>query len=455
MEDSRKKIRFSTGTMMDMVTGKYEPGYGNGFYLNGGLGTCTTGLHGRGNTYKSTLFDSWIIGMMRLYPEMRCFIFDTEFSKEKERLVKFSRGARYGDEDVSKRIALKSDPEWTIEKITSFMHKICDEREAHAKDLRITTPFFDGHGDPVKMMLPTVIYIDSWSELTSQAINKFLKEKGLGDDKFRTLYMENGNRKTLLLSLLNQMASRYGLIICATARTGDNRSMNHLPPPKELTHQRNSDKIKDVGSKFTTLVHVLAQIRSCKNLLDANKEAFYPHGDTAALDIQELQMNTSRNKSNMSGPIIPMIVSQEHGLLNEVSNFHFLREYGGEGLLGNPRSYASAWMPDVKFNRKNLRSSLDDNYELGRALELTARYQYVKMSWNTGSLPVMFDATAEQLFEKLTSSEVPMTDILQSTSAWAPITTTSKKPKPGFIPGAGGRTHMSLFEVLRLAGQAR
>lgn len=445
--DSVKQVRFNTGTWFDMVSGIFEHGYADGLYLNGGLGTCTTGLHGGGNTNKSTIFDTVIAGTMRYYG-LDCICQDTEYSKVKERMMRFAQGARYGNANLDDQLTLISDPNCGIEWTNDAINKICEVQEANRKDRMITTPFMDTKGKLVTLLKPSILYIDSWSELTTVAIINFLRDKGLSEDKFRTLYMENGNRKTLLLTYLNQMAKKHGIIVCATARTGRNQSMDHMPPPKELAHQKQKDKIKDVGSKFTTLVHVLMQVQTCKVLQDSTQKAEYPLGDTGSLDLYRVEINSSRNKSNLSGPLIPMIVSQEWGLLPEVSYFDFLRLYATNSIGTGRPYYSCPFLPDVKFTRKSIRSDLMENYQLCRALELAAQYLYVQLSWNTGSLPVKFDVPVEKVFDKLTSSDPLMKDILESTGAWAPVDV-SKKHKHGEIPGVLGRKHMSLFEVLK------
>lgn len=454
-ESTQKRIRFNTGTFFDLTTGKYEQGVKGHWLLNGGYSTCTTALHGRGNYYKSTLMDSWIMGMLQLYPQMRCFIFDTEFSKELGRLLKFTKGQIHGFRDVTDQVILKSSPELcTIEQIDSFLTWLIDLRKKNKASFKITTPFVDMHGKPIIEYLPTVVYTDSWSELSSESVIEFMRQKGFDDAKWRTMYMENGNKKTLMLSYMNQIAKQHGIIFAATARTGDNSGIGAGPmgPAKELTHQAQKDKIKDAGAKFTTLTHTLMQVKNCRNIQDTAKEAEYPHGNTGPMDLQELKLNSSRNKSNASGLLLPLIVSQENGYLNDVTNFHFLKESckceaitrSGVGF------YSSSWLPDVRFSRKTLRENVIDNYQLARALELTARYQYIKSSWNTGSIPLDFSVTAEAIFDKLTSNGGAMKDILESTSVWAPIKN-GVIPKNGRLIGAQGRETMTLFEVMALA----
>lgn len=453
VQDTPKRVRFNTGTWFDMISGVYEPGFADGIYLNGGLGTYTTALHGRGNTYKSTIMDSVVMGLLRLYPQTQGVCQDTEYSKVKERILRFSQGARFGNEDMFERFVLDSDPSHGVEWTNDLFNQLGKKRKENEKDLLIHTPFLDRSGKPIRVMLPTVVFIDSLSELSTAKYVDFMEDKGLSDDKFRTMNSENGLRKTTLLTYMNQEAAKYGIIICTTARTGDNRSLDGSPVSKELVHQKQKDKIKDVGSKFTTLVHVLTQVQSCKPCLDSSNCAEYPLGEMNGLDLNRVEINSSRNKSNMSGILIPMIVSQEWGLLTEVSYFDFLRTYAKNSIGTGRPHYACPFLPDVKFTRKSLREDLMDNYPLCRALELAAQYRYIQMSWNLSSLPVDFTMDVEKVFDKLTSSDPLMQDILEATSVWAPIDP-SKKVKHGEVLGAGGRKHMSLFEVLHKVQKA-
>ena len=60
-----------------------------------------------------------------------------------------------------------------------------------------------------------------------------------------------------------------------------------------------------------------------------------------------------------------------------------------------------------------------DNYPLARAIELTARYRYIQLSWNLSKLPVDFSRTPEEIFDGLTKGSMEMKDILETTSHWS------------------------------------
>jgi hypothetical protein len=420
--DSPPLVLFNTGTMFDLMAGSYTIGSDGNFYLNGGLGTYITGLHGRGNTYKSTFTDSLIVGMLRNYKDIQCFCMDTENSKDKKRIMSFMNSGLANVEDLSNRFHLKSGPEWTINAVWEFVKQICDLKEKNKKDLMVKTKFLDYKGNAISMWTPTILWIDSFSQLKSDAEKDILDKRDFENAKNKTLYMDDGNKKTMLLAALNKMCSTYGIIIVTTAHTGDNFSMDSFAPPsKELLYQKQNDKIKNVGSKFTTLTHLLAQVQSCRTCVDSNKKPLYCSGQTSNNDLNELSIIISRNKVGASGLAVPFIVSQEYGLLNEVSYLHFLRTYDYEGLTGgaSKANNSCSWLPDVTFTRNNVREKFSADYKLCRAIELVARYRYIQLSWNLTKLPIDFTRSPEEVFDLLNKQSIKMDDILNTTSNWS------------------------------------
>jgi hypothetical protein len=429
--DSPPLTLFNTGTLFDLMAGAYTVGSDGKFYLNGGLGNFITGLHGRGNTFKSTLTDALVMGVLRNYDDVQCFCVDTEHSKDKARIMSFVNSGIFEPTDVSDRFHLKAGPEWTINKVWDLVKQVCELKAKNKKALYQKTNFLDYHGKQMNVWSPTIIWIDSFSQLKSDAEGDILgldadakskkDEREIENKKNKTLYMDDGNKKTMLMAALNKMCAEYGIIITTTAHTGDNFAMDGAPPSKELLHQKQKDKIKGVGSKFTTLTHVLTQVQSCKFCQDSAKKALYCDGATADQDLNELSVVISRNKVGASGISVPFVVSQAHGLLNDVSNLNFLRTYGYEGLTGGASkpNNSCSWLPETTFTRNNVREKFRGDYQLCRAMELVARYRYIQLSWNLSKLPIDFTRPPEQVFDLLTKSSMKMEDILNTTSNWS------------------------------------
>ena len=444
VKDDTRLVHFHTGTPYDLMTGKYEIGIDGKFYLNGGYAQYITGLHGRGNTYKSTLLDSMLVGLARIYNDAYVFDFDTEASKDKNRIVGFMNDVLHtvAKEPINKRIVLKMGGKWTISELWKFVNKLMEKRKSDIKKHKVMSPFLGYDLEAIEIFRPLIIIIDTLSELKSTTeIDLLSGSKDIEDKKNRTIYMEDGNKKTVIMSALNKFCNLYGITVCTTAHTGDNFSMDSITPPKkQLLDQKQNDKIKGVGSKYTTLTHVLTQVLSCKHAQDSTKKALYPLGETSDKDLQELIVIIGRNKVQSSGMAVPFIVSQTYGLLPNTTNLHFLRTNGYVGLDGGPSkpTHACVWYPDQRFSRKNFRERVAKDYKLARAIELVSRYRYIQLCWNHKGQPFDISKTPEEVFKQIIEKKL-LDRILESTGYW----TYDKSD----------REYLSLYEILRLINE--
>lgn len=444
IKDDTRLVHFHTGTFYDLMTGKYEIGSDGKYYLNGGYAQYITGLHGRGNTYKSTLLDSMVVGLARIYNDAYIFNFDTEASKDKNRILSFvdDKLHNVAESSLDHRVVLKVGGKWTISELWKFVNQLMNKRKSDLKKHKVMSPFLGYDMEPIEIFRPLIIVIDTLSELKSGTeIDLLTSNKDIEDKKNRTIYMEDGNKKTVILSALNKFCNLYGITVCTTAHTGDNFSMDSITPPKkQLLEQKQNDKIKGVGSKYTTLTHVLTQVLSCRHAHDSAKKALYPIGETSDKDLQELIVIISRNKVQASGMAVPFIVSQSGGLLNEVTNLHFLRSNGYVGLDGGPSkpTHACVWYPDQRFSRKNFRERVSQDYKLARAIELVARYRYIQLCWNHKGQPFDLSKTPDELYQQMVNKKL-VDRILESTGYW-----TYDKQE---------REYLSLYEVLKLINE--
>lgn len=446
-EDSAKIPLFNTGTMYDVMTGSYSRGKDGKWYLSGGIPAAITGLHGGGNLFKSTMMDSFVVGALKIYPETDMFVFDTEGSKNPERIAAFMADPLHEElhssmKDVESHITIKSGPDdVSIEPFWDFMKGICARKEANKKSQTVTIPILDVRtGKPIQTWIPTFVFLDSLTELESNEEAEMLdSKKGIEDKKNKTIWLLDGNKKTILTRAMRKMAARYGICFICSAHKGSNSSMDsYAPASKQLQHMKQADRMKGVGSRFEFLTHVLSQVIGAKVLPDSSgNNSLYGPGPIE--DINEILLKIQRNKSNASGVTSSFIVSQEEGMLNIVSYLHYLRSNNYVGLDGGPSKpkHACVLNPDTKFSRNTIREQSSTDYALCRAIELTARYRYIQDHWNLSKIPFDFTKTPEQLFDALTANKAEMKDILETTSYW----TITKSD----------REYMSIMDVLERA----
>jgi len=429
--DSAPRMMYNTGTLYDLMTGHFLKGKNGKWYLNGGLPPAITGIHGSGNTFKSTLMDSFIMGALRIYSDADYFAYDTEGSKSKQRVIKFMDEPLHrlhSDDDIELRVTLKNDDDQidVVNVLFSELNKIRDLKKDNIKEITVTLPFIDvATGSYMKVALPTFSYIDSLTEVKSSEEGDMVEKDGIESSKNKTVWMVDGNKKTSLVRHIRTLASRYGICFACSAHKGKNQDMgSHLPPKKQLQFMKQSDRIKGVGSRFEFLTHSLVEVASARTSLDSKKEPLYPDGQTSPTDINELLVVIQRGKGNSSGTMVGFIVSQEYGLLNTVTNYHFLKENkvgnGIPGLIGSVSTpkHSCVWYPDVKFSRKSIRKQEESDYKLARALELSAQYRYIQCNWNLSGLPFDFSQSFEQVYEKLLQNDVNIDEILETTGYW-------------------------------------
>ncbi len=441
-QESESAVLFNTGTPYDLMTGSYQFGINNKWYLNGGLPVAITGIHGGGNMFKSTLVDALIAGALRIYHGVEDFDIDTEGSKSKERKATFMDDPLHSlpdgsSVDISGRITIKSGTEFDINKVWEFLQEICAIKEKNRKAAQITLPFISPiTGKPIVTWTPTIIFTDSLTELESSEEGEMLNsKKGIEDKKNKTIWLVDGNKKTLLIRAMRKMAEKYGIIFICSAHKGDNGTMDNSPPSKQIWTMKQSDRMKGVGSRFEFLTHVLAQVMSAKLALSSDKQSTL-FGPGPRTDLNDLMLNIQRNKTNASGTMMSCIVSQTTGFLNTVTNLNFLRTNGYIGLNGGSSKpkHACVWYPEVNFSRNTIREQAVGDYALNRAIELTARYAYIRANWNLANIPFDFTQEPEAVFDRLNSNGIEMNDLLHTTGYW-----TYDKPP---------REYMSIMDIV-------
>ena len=431
-------INYNTGTIFDYHVGSAVQGYDSKFYINGGLGNCMTGWSGKGGLFKSTLSVGLMMNAMGIYKNSDGVLNDTEdaISRDLDRIENFTP---YNKVNIDESLDVLSGTIYDIDKMTSLIKEICMEKEKHRKDFIVESPFLDREGKRKKCWIPTFIAIDSFSELEGATERAMLEENEITGKKTNTMWMVDGKAKTIFIRSMRKFCERYGICMLLTAHIGKNIEIDSYgPTPKQLQHMNQNDRLKRVGSEFEFLTGLYMQTVKATILTDSAKHAFYSTGDnTPDTDINEVMAKVIRGKNNVSGTIVPYIISQARGLLPEVTNYHYLKINGLFGMSGSVQKQKLIFYPEVTISRNTIRELAFSSYELRRALELTAQYLFVKQTWATDKLQLNFNRSPEELFDEITkSNSIKMDDLLNSRGYWTYL----KDERP----------YMSIFDVLNI-----
>ena len=425
-------VQFNTSSLFDLMVGTYRYNHLDGhWYLDGGLSTLILGMGGRNGSYKTTLLISLMFRVASIYKDADSTVLDTEFTviRDTDRMHRFvGELAKLVDEFVT-----ISGTDMDINECMRLLETLCAEKLASKKDLTITTPFISTKTNkPIKTWTPSLFAIDSYSELRSVNENELIEKEGVTGKKTKTIYMQEGGYKTIFLRSVRSMCERYGIILMTTAHVDDNSSMDNAPPRKQMVHMKQSDALKNVGSKYKSLTNPYISIEGCKKLNDSQT---YPSKSYQDVDINEMIIKIGRSKTNLSGITVPIVMSQADGFLSPLTNYHYLKNNNYFGLIGSNSNHKLAFMPDIKITRPTVRDLVVDNKRLQRGLQLMAEYCFIRKEWNTSCLPFNMDRTPEELAQAINDHpKLTMDMVLDSVGYWQP----NKQLK----------NYLSLFDIL-------
>ena len=436
-------IGFNTDTMYDAFTGYYQQGVDGEFYLNGGLRPHFNAIGGPNGSYKSTLMNSLVQRASCIYKNSDAIIIDTEQSLSQD----IDRALRMAGELF--KVEHKADVAWKngvalqLNGTLKFIEEVLADKRSKEKEMMVETPFFDPFtGQPFRYWIPTFMFVDSLSQLMSEREEGVIEDAGgVVGDGANTSYMVDANDKTRFVRTLLAKCVKYGIVMCISAHYKKALNMNgqYNPTPKQTPYAKQDWKLNGVGGNMMFVANNYVTVTSTK-LQDPNKDAFYGMEDSGATtDLSEVVALLERCKTAAAGTTFPFIISQSSGLLNAVSNYHYLRSNNYYGLVGNKQRHSVFLTPEKSFTRNTLRQLAETTPEVRRALQIAATICFIKNNWNLTKVPYDFSIDPQALFDRLTSDKhkEALSDVLASRSYW----TYQKDERP----------YMSIFRILNIA----
>lgn len=387
------KALINIGALMDIPTGAWITGIHGEKILNGGL-ACLTGLTGIGNNFKSTIMHYMLmsaISRIGISEHTNCSSYDTELNMHEQHIKDLSKNFEFfKDKDIF------NDQYWVITDSTKYrankwfevLKEYLDQKRKE-KDLVVNSPFMDRNGQLMPMIVPSFGEIDSFTEFQSDSEAKLLEENELGGAGANTYHMRAGLIKARFLSEAPPLTASSYHYLAMTAHLGkEGPSMQTGPmpaqPTKKLQFLKNGDKMKQVTDKFTFVTQNCWHCYNATPLINQNtKAAEYPvsgqesvSGDT---DLMLVTLRQLRGKAGLTGYTLELVVSQRQGVLPTLSEFHFLRSNKYFGLVGSQINYHVALYPDAKLQRTNVRSKIETDPKLQRAINITSELLQMKL----------------------------------------------------------------------------
>jgi len=393
IEVEPNRIFYNVGALIDHIVGKYVKGERGENIMNGGLAVFTA-IMGAPNTYKTKLARYMMLSAASkaAYSGILPYIstYDTEVNVDVEHCVALSQKF-----EPFANLDLPSLGAWSITDKTHHLGNewfkmlkdfLRNEKIKNKKQYLMQTPFLDRNLRPMYVIFPSFSDIDSVSEFKTADVEEIQDKSEIGDSGGNTIYMRAGLAKTRLLSEIPGLCNAASHYIIMTAHVGKEIQVGQslaTTPTKQLPHMKPGEVVKGVSPKFLYLSNLLWQTVKVTPLNNQNtKGPEYPKTreevDEGSLDLNLLTVKLVRNKTGPSGYSIDLVVSQTEGVLPTLTEFHYIKENGRFGLEGNDRNYKLILYPNVNLQRTTVRSLIDSDPLLRRAIKITADLLQIK-----------------------------------------------------------------------------
>jgi hypothetical protein len=446
----------NTGTNLDILNGKFIAGFDGRVILSGGLGN-TTATIAEGNKFKSTWQHGNMVGAMERWPGSQGRIYETEFgSIDTGRISRMSQFHHDDPEkralhvtDLSQRIKVYDVGTETGEHLESFMdymREIRDEKMKNSKSWTVETEVADPFtGKPYRMLFPTFIGIDSWSEALVKHVDT-RNESYDGDTEMkekRTIHLDEGWNKSYLMRQLPGICVQGGLYTMLTAHLGKKFAMDPgKPNKKDLTHMGQDEMAKGVGPKFLFLMNTIIKIANATELRhDADKsQTRYPSKNSyvSATDLMELALVIVRSKNGASGYQASAVASQAGGIIPGLTDYRNLGDKFKYAGLGSANKVRTPWLDNLDLGRTRIYDQARDPF-VARALEITYQIAFIQSNWNLSLLPAHFTTPIDDVVELLSKQGYATSDILHSRGWWT------------YTDSGIDIPYLSLDDILRIA----
>lgn len=410
------KILFNVGALLDIPTGSYHTGMHGESLLNGGLGQLT-GVVGIGNNFKSTVMNYMMLSAAdKILQSVPTSIatYDTEINIHESHLKQFTTSLSFKS---FKNMDIFSEGLWSITDKTMYyadewyviLKDYLIKKKDSSKKITVTLPFKERNGlSNMTMLTPTFGSVDSLSAFETSANAKMQDENELGESGANTMHMKAGMAKTRFLMELPVVTAQAAHYVMMTAHVGKEINMASgpmaPPPTKRLQYLKNGDKIKGVSEQFFFLMSNCYHCYNAAPLINqGTKGPEYPRnpddnqsGDT---DLNIVSLRQLRSKSGPTGGVVQLLVSQQNGVLPTLTEFHFIKESDRFGISGTLQHYHLDLYPDVNVTRTTIRSKIDTDSLLTRAINITSELGQITMLWR--NLPEKLVCSPKVLYDDL------------------------------------------------------
>jgi len=455
----RARILINVGATFDIPTGFPITGSKGETIWNGGIG-LTTGVIGRSNNFKSTIMHYFMLSAadrISTTNETSMHMYDTEVTAIPERLDVLGNNFKYLGRDIATsdepKLIITDKSQYAADEWSSLLKDHLKDKETDKKAIIDYTAFKDPNTKGMlKTQVPTFVEIDSLSEFEAGSTMQMLDKARTDDGSTNTLFMRQALFKTKFLAELPRLTTNSNTYFFLTAHLGEEISMGGGPyspgPTKKLQFLKVGDKIKGVSDKFLFLMSnawYASGVTVLKN--QTTRMAEYPldnKSDSAETELQLVKLVQLRSKSGISGYTLEIVVSQNEGVLPTLTEFHSIKSNNKYGISGSNISYNVDLRPEVKLSRTTVRTKIDNDALLRRAINITSEMSQITM-YHPKIKEAWLSMEPIDLYEKIKELGYDWDVLLNTRGYWTP---------DNYAKKIGVRPFLSTMDILKMAKES-
>lgn len=431
MESKAPEFRIccNVGSMFDLPNATLLKGKWGNTFLNGGLWNSTA-IVGPNNSYKSTISKHLLLSLMANYGYSTAITMDTEISgtgpARYNELARRFDGLKEYDYTTGDRWLYVTNAErygdqfWSD--VKEYLHSKVSKENKKANTF--TTPFVDSAGNYFKAVIPTMVEIDSLSQLNSKNVEERMDGLDAGDSKRNMEDMASAKAKSKIIRDVPVVTALSNSFFVTTAHVGEKKDLDpYSPSMPKFSLQKGNRTVKYVPETFLFNMNNVYEINTARPLQNATtKGAEFPRvpgeefqGDK---DLWELTLTILRGKGGSTGLVFPLLCSQTEGLLPSLSDFYFLKQ-NKFGFGGNDRNYYIELYPECSLSRTTVRSKIDSDPRLRRALRLQADLLLIELTHKTNvDFPAERICDPKTLYEDIKAKGYDWNELLDTINEW-------------------------------------
>lgn len=293
---------------------------------------------GKPGSGKSTMGIQIADSIMKKYAESTLFIFDFEGSHTAAR-IKSITGMT--DEYYDEHVTLNSVGIYT-ESVLKLVKQIAAFKKEHEKELLVDNAegVLDEEGKPVKILPPTIIFIDSISGMKTRDYQEGDTLNGLTSGGRSAI-----NNKELFVRM-TQPCLDANIIVIAINQVTQNMSMGVTPPTASTRYLKNTEAVGG-GTGIQFMTNLWLNVEAMDKLEEKDKYGI--KGFLAKVTIVK-----SRNSE--AGRSFTLVFNQREGFDEDLSEFEFLK--ANQIIKGAGVGMYLEGLETVKFRMSNIKEKL-------------------------------------------------------------------------------------------------